>query len=265
MTPWIISFLAMTCAVETPVEVIAHRGESADAPENTMAAFRLAWERQVDGFELDVHLTEDGQLAVLHDADTKRTAGQKKVVKQTPWAELRDLDVGRWKDERFTGERIPLLADVLRQIPAGIRCFVEVKVGPEAIPALVEAVRTSGKPPEQLVVISFHAETVAEAKRRLPELKAYYLSSFKRNAETGEVRPTVDALIAEAKRIRADGLNVSFEGPIDAEFVRRVKDAGLKFYVWTVDDEQVAKRLAGLGVDGITTNKAAWLRNALSR
>src|SRR3954447_22836048 len=79
------------------VELIAHRGESADAPENTMAAFRLAWGRKDPAIELDVHLTGDGKLVVGHDADTKRTTGKKLLIKESTLEELRALDAGRWK------------------------------------------------------------------------------------------------------------------------------------------------------------------------
>jgi glycerophosphoryl diester phosphodiesterase len=265
MPTWIISVMLASMAAESRVELIAHRGESADAPENTMAAFKLAWERRVAAIELDVHLTRDGKLIVCHDADTKRTGGIKKIVKDCASSELTQLDVGQWKDARFAGETMPLLDDVLAQLPGGTRCFIEIKVGPEAVPALVTAVGQCGKPLEQLVVISFKAETVAEAKRRLPELKAYYLAEFKQELLSGRWQPSVEELIDEARRIRADGLNVSFKGPVDAGFVRRVKQAGLEFFVWTVDEVEVARRLVDAGVDGITTNKAAWMKEALAK
>ena len=129
----------------------------------------------------------------------------------------------------------------------------------------MSAVRESGKPPEQLVVISFHADTVEQAKRRLPELKAYYLASFKRDESRAEWTPGVEQLIEQAQRIGADGLDVSFEGPIDEEFVRRVRDARLELYVWTVDRVDVAQSLVRLGVAGMTTNRAQWLREALGQ
>lgn len=245
------------------VEFVAHRGESADAPENTLAAFRTAWERKVDAIELDVHLTRDGALIVSHDADTKRTTGVKRAIRQSTLEELRTLDAGRWKDARWAGERMPLLGEALATIPEGARCFIEVKVGPEAVPALVKAVHASGKKPEQLAIISFHADTLAEAKRRLPELKAYYLASFQRDKATGAWTPTLEELLERAKEIKADGLDLSSKGPIDRAFVRRVKAAGLEFYVWTVDDPAAARRLVEAGVDGITTNKAAWLKRQL--
>src|SRR5262245_45356940 len=91
---WMATLVLMGLAMGNPWRFVAHRGESADAPENTMAAFRLAWERNVDAIELDVHLTRDGKLIVSHDADTKRTTGTNKVIVQSTLDELRPLDAG---------------------------------------------------------------------------------------------------------------------------------------------------------------------------
>jgi glycerophosphoryl diester phosphodiesterase len=261
----VLAFGLMPAALlaAAPVELIAHRGESADAPENTLAAFRLAWDRNVPAIELDVHLTKDGQLICSHDADTKRTTGvQRKIVDSTA-SELQELDAGAWKDERFRGEKMPLLTEALATLPEKGCCFIEVKVGAEAIPALVKAVNASKCRPEQLVVISFQADAVAEAKRQLPELKAYFLESFKQNKKTGQWTPTIDEVIETAKKIHADGVDLSYKGPLDAAVVQRIKDAGLKCYVWTIDDPAIARTMIAAGVDGITTNKAAGLGEAL--
>jgi glycerophosphoryl diester phosphodiesterase len=255
--------MTLALAAGGPPEVISHRGESADAPENTLAAFRLSWERNVPAFELDVHLTKDDRLVVIHDADTERTCGVEKVIKDVDWAELRDLDAGRWKGEQFAGEKLVTLEEVLAALPDGKRCVIEVKVGPESVPALVRAVQGAHKPAEQLVVISFKHETIAAVRKALPELKALWLTSFKEDQETGRVTPTTDEVIARAKQIDAHGVNVSFKRPVDAEFVERVHAAGLLCYVWTVDELDEARRLKELGVDGITTNKGAWLREHL--
>jgi len=260
---WMAIGAILWLAIGRDVELIAHRGESADAPENTMAAFRLAWERKDRAIELDVHLTGDGKLVVGHDADTKRTTGTKKVIRESTLEELRSLDAGGWKGPGWAGEKMPTLDEALATIPEGGRCFIEIKVGPEAIPALVESVRKSGKRPEQLAIISFQAEAVAEAKRRLPEIKAYYLASFRRDEATGAWRPGIDELIGRARAIGADGLDLSSKGPIDRESARRIKEAGLRLYVWTVDDPDEARRLVEAGVDGITTNKPAWLKGRL--
>jgi glycerophosphoryl diester phosphodiesterase len=254
--------LALSLVAAGP-ELIAHRGESADAPENTLAAFRLAWERKVPAIELDVHLTKDGRLAVCHDFDTQRCAGVTRTIRESLWDELKDLDVGKNFDPKFVGEKLPSLEEALATIPDGARCFIEIKCGPEAVPALVKVVEACGKKPEQLAVISFDAGAVAEAKRQLPQLKAYYLSSFKNSGTRWT--PTAEQLIKQAREIEADGLDLAFRGPLDEEFVRKVRQAKLELYVWTVNDVDVARDLTRLGVDGITTDKAAWLRGELSK
>jgi glycerophosphoryl diester phosphodiesterase len=247
------------------VEWIAHRGESADAPENTLSAFKLAWDRDVEAIELDVHLSKDDVLVVSHDASTRRTTGIPKMIKESTFEELKSLDAGKWKDARFAGETMPTLEQALATIPDKARCFIEVKVGPEAVPALVKAVRSSGKKPEQLVVISFNADTVAESKKQLPELKAFFLAGFRKDRKTGEWGPKVEDLIAQAKSIGADGLDLAYQGPVGPELVEQVKDAGLGIYVWTVDDLAEARRLIEAGVDGITSNKPAWLKEQIKK
>jgi glycerophosphoryl diester phosphodiesterase len=251
--------------VDSKVEIIAHRGESADAPENTLAAFALAWQRDVRAIELDVHLTKDDRLVVCHDADTKRTAGISRLIRESTWEQLKDLDVGRWKDNRFSGEKLPLLQSALATIPADCRCFIEVKVGPEAIPALLRVIAASKKSPEQLPIISFNPDTIAEAAKKLPQHKTYLVASFKQDESTGVWTPSVEDLVAKAIQIGADGLDLSYKGPLTAESVQKIRDAKLEFYVWTVDDVDSARRMIELGVDGITTNKAGWLRSSLDK
>src|SRR5512138_1004030 len=98
--------------------VLGHRGASADAPENTLAAFRLAVDQGADGVELDVWRCATGEVVVHHDADTRRTAGERVRIDRATWAELRALDVGAWKGAPFRGERIPTLAEVLEAAPS---------------------------------------------------------------------------------------------------------------------------------------------------
>ncbi len=127
-------------ATSTPAQVIvAHRGASFDAPENTLAAFRLAWEQKADGIEGDFYVTKDQQVVCIHDADTKRTAGKKLIVAQSTLAELRELEYGKWKDAKFAGEPIPTFADVLSVVPAGKLFVIELKVGPEIVPLIQPA------------------------------------------------------------------------------------------------------------------------------
>ncbi len=247
---------ATRAAAAGAIEVIAHRGESNDAPENTLAAFRMAWERHAPAVELDVHLTRDGHLIVSHDPDTKRTTGVEKVIQESTLEELRTLDAGRWLGPQWAGEKLPTLDEALATLPAQGRFFIEIKVGPEAIPPVAEAIRRTGRPDAQFVVISFNADTIAASRKQLPEIQAYFLSSFKQDKATGAWHPSASELIETAHRIGANGLNLAAKGPIDADFVHQVKAAGLGMFVWTINDQDVAERFAALGVDGITTNRS---------
>jgi glycerophosphoryl diester phosphodiesterase len=238
---------------------IAHRGESFDAPENTLAAVRLAWERGVDAVEIDVHLSRDGHPVVIHDADTLRIAGVKLVVADTTLDKLRALDVGRWKSPQYAGEHVPTLEEVLTTVPSDKRLFIEIKVGPESIPALADAIARSRVRAEQLVIISFDAETVRAAHERLPRIERRHLVEFEQDENARMWRPSIDRLIADAKAGHADGLGVSAEGPVDREFVAQLSDSGLSCHVWTVDDPDAARRFIDAGMDGITSNRAAWL------
>jgi glycerophosphoryl diester phosphodiesterase len=242
-----------------PVEIIAHRGASHDAPENTVAAFKLAWEQNADGAELDIHFTKDGKIVVIHDAGTKRTTGTDWKVSERMLAELRTLDAGTWKHKRFTGEKLPTLDEMLATVPKGKKVFVEVKCGPEVMKELDRVLAASGLKAEQTPVISFNANVIAAMKSLRPDLPAYWIVGLKNKAE--EKRSAAD-LIAKAREIKADGLDVAASDLVDAAFAQKVKAAGLRLDVWTVDDPAVARRVAPF-VAGITTNRPAWLREQL--
>lgn len=254
-----------TAGEEAKVEIVAHRGASYDAPENTLTAVHLGWKQQADAVEFDVWLSKDGHIVLLHDKDTERVAGVKKLVAEQTLAELQRLDVGRWKDERFTGERIPLLRDVLATIPPGKRVFIEIKCGPEIVPELVRVLQASGQPPAALAIISFQAEVISAVKQALPAHKAYWLVSLKRDKQTGAWNHTVEELIARAKQLHADGLDVSACDLVDASFGRQVREAGLELYVWTVNDIELARQMLAAGAQGLTTDRPAWLREQLAR
>lgn len=245
------------------VELVAHRGESFDAPENTLAAIELAWKLGADAVEIDCHLTADGKLIVCHDSTTERTAGTKLVIRQCTAERLRQLDVGRWKGEKWAGQRMPLVEEALATVPPGKRMLIEMKCGVEGVPALEAALRASGRQPRQYMVVSFHRDVIAEVARRLPEHRTLLISDLKKDRQTGEWSPTVEQLIADAQRIGATGISVAAREPVNREFVRKAREAKLEFHVWTIDDPALARRMVEYGVDGITTNRAAWMRKQL--
>ena len=252
-------FAAVTSGCGESVEIIAHRGASHLAPENTMASVMLGWEKDAD-VEVDVYLTSDNRIVAIHDKTTKRTAGPELKVAETTAAELRKLDVGTFKGQAFAGEKIPFLAEILDTIPPGRKLYVEIKCGREILPFLYRLIVDSGKM-SQIVIIGFDLETVT-ASRKLIDVPTYWLKGTAKDKETEAWIPHDPELIWIAQENGLEGVDVHHAG-VTKEFVDAASSAGQKLYVWTVDDPVEAARLASLGVAGITTNRPGWLREQL--
>ncbi len=251
----------ITAVVARGVEIIAHRGASHDAPENTVAALRLGYAQGADAGEIDVHLSRDGHVVVIHDHDTHRVGGHKQAVAEQTFDELRALDVGQWgpwKGSVFS-EKIPALAEILALVPAGKRLFIEAKAGPELVPELERVIRASGLSAAQLPLISFNLDTARSLKLRLPAHEVCWIVDY-----SAKKAPTVADLITTAKSAGLDGLDLNDRFPIDATFAAAIHATGLKLYTWTVDDPAVARALGAAGVDGITTNRPGWLREQVN-
>jgi glycerophosphoryl diester phosphodiesterase len=247
---------------DRPFELIAHRGASADAPENTLAAFRLAWQQGADAIEGDFRLTADGELVCLHDRTTKRTAGVERVAAESTLEQLRELEYGAWKGPGWRGEPLPTLLEVMRTVPRQGRIYVELKGGPETVPAVRAALGRSGLRVDQVVVIAFDARTVEESKRTMPPVKAYWLTDFEREGEGW--KPGAEEVLATLERCLADGLDAEGRPEALTEELRAgLRERRLDLAAWTVDDAARARELIALGVSGITTNRPQDLRAAL--
>lgn len=220
------------------MEIIAHRGASYDAPENTLTAFRIGFE-QADAVELDLHLSKDGQAVCVHDDVVNGHP-----VKEQTLEELKTLDVGSYKGSRYKEERIPTLSEALALLPDNKRYYLEIKCGPEILPAIKAAITESRK--TQLVIIGFDFETMKEAKRQLG-LPVYW-------AATKDTAPKLNVLMRYCEDAGLDGLDLDCELPIDTAFVTKMHEASLKVVTWTVNDRKTVERLAKAGVDGITTD-----------
>lgn len=123
--------------------IVAHRGASKNAPENTLAAFTLAWIQGADAIELDVRRTKDGQLVCMHDETTGRTCSKDLTVAKSTYGQLAELDAGKKFGDAWRGQRIPLLADALRALPPGKKAIVEVKDSAETVPLLKEILESA--------------------------------------------------------------------------------------------------------------------------
>jgi glycerophosphoryl diester phosphodiesterase len=263
---WLWSLLGVGVRAELPL-IVAHRGASDEAPENTLAAFRLAWERGADAIEGDFRLTRDGHIVAMHDETTERTAGGIDWrVADSPLSQLQTLDVGAWKGEQFRGQRVPTLPQVLAIVPPGKKIFIEVKCGPELVLPLRDALRAAALTHDQLVVISFHESVIEETRRQLPDVKAMWLTGYKQDEDTGKWIPSSRDVLQTLTRIGAAGLDTQGNRHVvDAAFVAELRARQLEFHVWTIDEPAEAEYFRRLGADSITTNRPATLRAELQR
>lgn len=244
------------------MEIIAHRGASRSAPENTLPAFRLAWKQGADLAELDVHLSRDGRIVVSHDETTRRTGGIERQICDLTLAELRTLDFGRWKGAKWAGTQIPTLDEVVQTVPAGKRLLIEIKCGPEIIPELRKILDESGKRRRQFILQSFSLPTMEAVKRAFPDIETAWLCALKRTT-AAEAAAEAEALSRQASAAGMNGLHLRGSPLMSALMVKNAKRLRLKFRVWTVDSAPAARWLAGLGIDGIITNRPGWLRARL--
>jgi glycerophosphoryl diester phosphodiesterase len=245
------------------VEMIAHRGASYDAPENTLSAVRLAWEQGADAVEIDCRLTADGQIVVIHDPDTRRTAKESLQVHMHSLQDLQQLDVGRWKELAFCREPIPTLTDVIRTMPTGGRLFIEVKCGVEIVTTLADLLGRAEKPVDRFVVISYDRQVVAKMKQRLAEVTALLVCRCEPAGARSGTAAAIEDLIEIARCDRLDGLDLDARGLLDATTTAALTATGLSCFSWTVDDPARARQLITAGVQGISTNRPGWLRDQL--
>lgn len=234
---------------------IAHRGASYLAPENTVSSAKLAWERGADAVEVDIHLTKDNRIMVIHDKNTGRTCGGKTnlAIAKTPSVLLRDLDAGSWKGEEFKGEKLPFLSEIIETVPEGKTLVVEIKAGEdEIIPALRRTIDNSGKT-DQIAFICFSWKTIIAIHNEFPDNKCYLLSGAKQGLKKE---------MEHAAEKGLTGVNLKYS-LIDAEIMAHAKALNLEVLAWTVDDPEEARRLININVTGLTTNRPKWLKEQM--
>jgi glycerophosphoryl diester phosphodiesterase len=236
--------------------VLGHRGASADAPENTLAAFRLAMDQGADGVELDVWRCATGEVVVAHDEDLVRVGGSPLRIPDAPLAALRAVDVGAWKDRRFAGERIPLLSEVLEALPGAI-VNVELKGRGGRDLALAhaaaEVVWRAGAG-GRVIVSSFDWRLVAGFRLSSPDVPVGLLFEGTR---LWRLRTAVGVRSLRPAAVHPD-VALATDARIHAWTAR-----GLAVNPWTVDDPGEAARLARAGAAAIITNVPGRIRAAL--
>jgi glycerophosphoryl diester phosphodiesterase len=236
--------------------VVAHRGASRVAPENTRAAFRAALAQGADAVELDVRRTSDGHVIVLHDATVERTTDGRGPAARHSLAALKALDAGRWFGEAFTGERLPTLEEAVALIGDRAGLFIEIKQGPlfddtieAAVARIIEETGLAGR----CEVSSFDHFSVRRMKALLPAVPGGILYDARL------IDPFEAARLAHADAVHPGWPNVT------PDLVGEAHRRGLAVAVWTVNDEDTIVELARMGVDVLITDVPDLARRALGR
>lgn len=242
----------MKSVVSNP-DIIAHRGASGLAPENTLPAFHLAVALAAGGLELDVHLTRDGVLAIIHDTTLDRTTPLSGPVAEHTWAELQGVRAaGNRFDGRYPGARLVRLQDVIARFPPPTRFVIELKDGkPQLLVAETLEQINRHEVGGRTRLLSFSAEVCQEVRRQDREIELGILEG--RDA---------DALFQVAEATEAQWLHPHWK-LVDPALISRAHDQGRRVNVWTVNDPGLARRMRDLGVEEITTDWPGRLRQAV--
>jgi len=235
--------------------VIGHRGASADAPENTIAAFELALEQGADGIELDVHLTADGQPVVIHDFTLERTTDGAGPVSGRLLRELKRLDAGGWLDRRFRGQRVQTLQEVLERFRERARFWIELKGGAALYPGIEERVVSMVEiydVVDRVLVQSFDHAAIGRVRSLNQEIPVGALVA-RAPLDPSLLRPEAISAICPGAEVLTEAL------------LAEIRRAGLGCYVWTVNEPAQMDRLVEWGVSGIITDRPGLLRARLGR
>ncbi len=237
---------------------IAHRGARDSAPENTVAAFELALANGADGIELDVTRCRSGEIVVLHDDTVDRTTNGSGSVADLSYEALRELDAGSWFAERYAGEHIPLLTDVLDAVGGKLRINIEIKgrsFRSDGIEEEIAGLVRSRGLTDSVIISSFNPWALGRMKRVAPELPIALLYWGKSPVYLRRAQPRL--------WLRPQALHPE-RGLVNARYVSWAHRQGLRVNVWTVNEPSQMRCLIAYGVDGIITDRPALLARVLA-
>ncbi|MGC0273756.1 glycerophosphodiester phosphodiesterase [Pseudactinotalea sp. Z1739] len=236
--------------------VIAHRGDSMVAPENTLPAFAAAVRGGADMIEIDLHCSADGEGVVIHDATVDRTTDASGAVADLDAAEIGRFDAGSWFDPAFGGVRIPLFGEILDLLgrSPGTELLLELKdpwpAGP--LGQVLADLQAAGLA-DRVIVQSFFPDVLTTVRRAAPDVRMGFLSSR-----------FDDEVVTLSRHLGAVACNPAFTRVLeDPGLVTRAHRAGLQVMVWTANEVAQWERLVAAGVDGIITDRPDRLRGFL--
>lgn len=254
-------FLIASALIHADVQIVAHRGASGYAPENSIAAFELSWALGADAIEADFRLTQDGEIVCIHDETTEKLATGKLNVERSSSEQLRSLRLLNKHDSKYDDQKIPTLGEVLAIVPVGKRIYIELKSDSKIVLPLIKCLQSSNLAVEQICIISFDADVIRHLKSLEPKYETALLINFKKSGL--KLKPTIEEVLERAKAVGCEGISVKAHPLLSIDFGGRVKAAGFNFHVWTVDVPTWAEEMHRRGADSITTNYPDRIRQHL--
>ena len=246
-----------TTAVPDYDTLIAHRGESKDAPENTLPAYQMAVDRGF-GFECDVYLSSDNRVFSFHDSNLKRTTGVDMPCRKASWEKtVSKIDAGKWKGDEWKGTRPALLEEILALARDGRQIYIEVKGNDaDVVPYIKDVLaKQTQATPRNVLFIAFGKHTCQELKKYMPEYRVYWLVGAK-HGRNGPAIPAAE-VITTLKELGVDGVDQKFESDVvTADYIAEIRAAGFEYHSWTIDALDTASLAFSRGAQTVTTNCA---------
>lgn len=241
--------VSQSLALDTDVEITAHRGSSADAPENSLAAAQLALAQNADVIEIDVQETKDGTIVVLHDKDIERVTGVPQFIWEVTYDEVKDLDAGSWFAPAFADERIPTLDQLLDVVGDDAIVNIELKYNghdEQLAKRVVDIIEARGVE-DQVVLMSLEYSGMQEVRQLNPDLRIGLLATV---------------AVGDLTELDVDFLALA-GGAVDRAFLTTAHDKGMDIAVWTINDPEDMVQFINLGVDSIITDKPQLLNQVI--
>ena len=237
-------------AIFHETKVMAHRGASTEAPENTMAAFQKAIDDMADYIELDVQLTNNGEVIVMHDSNAYRTTGVDANIVNMTYKEVKTLDAGSWFSDEYVGENVPSLKEVLELTQGKIKLNIELKPADNGTALAKNTVRIIEKynMVNDCVITSFSESALKAVKTYNQEIKVGYILS----AAYGD--------FYDMKNVDFFSVNAAF---LSKRTIDAIHNSGKRVYAWTVNNKESIKNLTNKGVDGIITDNPVLARETI--
>lgn len=244
--------------------IVAHRGASYIAPENTIPSFEIAFQEKADFIEGDFWLTKDNEIVCIHDSNTSRVGNKNIKVISSTLAELKKIDVGIKKGKHFAGTTIPTLQEVLQIIPEQKGLHLEIKDNRENILIrLKEILKESNIPQEKIRIISFHRNIIRAAKKHFPEINAYLIFGWYFSKGDYFKSLAQKMILRKISSVSCDGLVLYTNSYIDKKFIQTLKDKSLDICAYNVEKAEIATSLNKYGIDSLTTNSPLKIRKAI--